>query len=236
MKPSKKIFVALDTTSLDLALSISDDLKGVIGGVKIGKEFFTALGPDGVRAVAELGMPIFLDLKFHDIPATVSAAIKATLTLKPFMLNVHAMGGAEMLCAAVDAVGDVPERPLILAVTVLTSFDDNDLNAIGIESPSKIQVLRLARLAKEQGVDGVVCSAHEATALRRALGPDFLLVVPGIRPDWAVTNDQKRVVTPADALALGIDYLVIGRPITNATNPVDAARRIVDEIENNLCQ
>jgi orotidine-5'-phosphate decarboxylase len=236
VKPSKKIFVALDTTNLDLALTISHDLKGLIGGVKIGKEFFTALGPDGVRAVAELGIPIFLDLKFHDIPATVSAAIRAALLLKPFMLNVHAMGGAEMLCAAVDAVRDDPERPLILAVTVLTSFGENDLNAIGIKSSSETQVLRLALLAKEQGVDGVVCSANEANALRREMGPDFLLVVPGIRPDWAATNDQKRVVTPADAMALGIDYLVVGRPITNAANPVNAARRIVDELENNLCQ
>lgn len=233
MKPSKKIFVALDTTNLDLALTISWKLKGLIGGVKIGKEFFAALGPDGVRAVAELGVPIFLDLKFHDIPATVAAAIRATLTLKPFMLNVHAMGGKEMLCAAVDAVGVDPERPLILAVTVMTSLGDNDLNAIGIESSSETQVLRLAHLAKEQGVDGVVCSAYEATAIRRAMGPDFIIVAPGIRPSWAAANDQKRIVTPSDAVALGIDYLVIGRPITNATNPVDAARRIIDELENN---
>jgi orotidine-5'-phosphate decarboxylase len=233
VKPSKKIFVALDTTNLDLALTISWKLKGLIGGVKIGKEFFAALGPDGVRAVAELGVPIFLDLKFHDIPATVAAAIRATLTLKPFMLNVHAMGGKEMLCAAVDAVGVDPERPLILAVTVMTSLGDNDLNAIGIESSSETQVLRLAHLAKEQGVDGVVCSAYEATAIRRAMGPDFIIVAPGIRPSWAAANDQKRIVTPSDAVALGIDYLVIGRPITNATNPVDAARRIIDELENN---
>ncbi len=233
MKPSKKIFVALDTTNLDLALTISWKLKGLIGGVKIGKEFFAALGPDGVRAVAELGVPIFIDLKFHDIPATVAAAIRATLTLKPFMLNVHAMGGKEMLCAAVDAVGVDPERPLILAVTVMTSLGDNDLNAIGIESSSETQVLRLAHLAKEQGVDGVVCSAYEATAIRRAMGPDFIIVAPGIRPSWAAANDQKRIVTPSDAVALGIDYLVIGRPITNATNPVDAARRIIDELENN---
>jgi orotidine-5'-phosphate decarboxylase len=233
VKPSKKIFVALDTTNLDLALTISWKLKGLIGGVKIGKEFFAALGPDGVRAVAELGVPIFLDLKFHDIPATVAAAIRATLTLKPFMLNVHAMGGKEMLCAAVDAVGVDPERPLILAVTVMTSLGDNDLNAIGIESSSETQVLRLAHLAKEHGVDGVVCSAYEATAIRRAMGPDFIIVAPGIRPSWAAANDQKRIVTPSDAVALGIDYLVIGRPITNATNPVDAARRIIDELENN---
>jgi orotidine-5'-phosphate decarboxylase len=235
VKPSKKIFVALDTTSLDFALTLSRDLKELIGGVKIGKEFFTALGPEGVRAVAELEVPIFLDLKFHDIPATVGAAIKAAIALKPFMLNVHATGGKEMLSAAVEAAGNGKERPLILAVTVLTSLGDNDLSSIGIESSFEKQVLRLARLAKDQNVDGVVCSAHEAYALRRALGPDFLLVVPGIRPSWAATNDQKRIITPVDAIDLGVDYLVIGRPITNAANPVDAARRIVDELENHTC-
>ncbi len=231
MKPSNKIFVALDTTNLDFALTLSKDLRGLVGGVKIGKEFFTALGPEGVRAVSELGIPIFLDLKFHDIPATVASAIRAAIMLKPFMLNVHATGGKEMLSAAMEAAGKAPERPLVVAVTVLTSLGDNDMSSIGIESSSETQVLRLARLAKDQNVDGVVCSAYEAAAIRQALGPDFLLVVPGIRPSWAATNDQKRIITPADAVDLGIDYLVIGRPITNALDPVDATRRIVDELE-----
>lgn len=235
MKPSKRIFVALDTTNLDFALNLSRDLRGLIGGVKIGKEFFTALGPEGVRAVADLGVPIFLDLKFHDIPATVASAIRAANLLKPFMLNVHAAGGIEMLKAAINAVGNGPERPLILAVTVLTSLGDDDMSSIGIESSSESQVLRLAKLAKDQNIDGVVCSAHEAAALRRALGPDFLLVVPGIRPSWAAINDQKRIITPADAIDLGIDYLVIGRPITDAVNPIDATRRIIDELEKHLC-
>jgi len=231
LKPSNKIFVALDTTNLDFALTLSKDLRGLVGGVKIGKEFFTALGPEGVRAVSELGIPIFLDLKFHDIPATVASAIRAAIMLKPFMLNVHATGGKEMLSAAMEAAGKAPERPLVVAVTVLTSLGDNDMSSIGIESSSETQVLRLARLAKDQNVDGVVCSAYEAAAIRQALGPDFLLVVPGIRPSWAATNDQKRIITPADAVDLGIDYLVIGRPITNALDPVDATRRIVDELE-----
>ena len=208
MKPSNKIFVALDTTNLDFALTLSKDLRGLVGGVKIGKEFFTALGPEGVRAVSELGIPIFLDLKFHDIPATVASAIRAAIMLKPFMLNVHATGGKEMLSAAMEAAGKAPERPLVVAVTVLTSLGDNDMSSIGIESSSETQVLRLARLAKDQNVDGVVCSAYEAAAIRQALGPDFLLVVPGIRPSWAATNDQKRIITPADAVDLGIDYLV----------------------------
>jgi len=230
VKPSDKIFVALDTTDLDQALALGRDLAGLVGGVKVGKEFFTALGPDGVRAVADLGMPVFLDLKFHDIPATVAGAIRAACKLKPFMLNVHATGGAAMLRAAADAVGGGSDRPLVLAVTVLTSLGDEDLAAIGVADPSGTQVLRLARLAKDQGIDGVVCSAREAAALREDLGPDFKLVVPGIRPAWAAAGDQKRIVTPADAVALGADYLVIGRPITGADDPADAAKRIADEL------
>ena len=229
MNPSDKIFVALDTTDLDRALTLGRCLKGLVGGVKVGKEFFTALGPDGVRAVADLGLPVFLDLKFHDIPATVAGAVKAAMALNPFMLNVHACGGAAMMRAAVDAAGDAPKRPLVLAVTVLTSMGDDDLAAAGVPDTAANQVLRLATLAKDSGIDGVVCSALEAEALRAQLGEDFKLVVPGIRPAWAAANDQKRIVTPAAAVASGADYLVIGRPITGADDPADAARRIADE-------
>lgn len=231
MHPSKRIFVALDTSDLDHALALGRDLAGHVGGVKVGKEFFTALGPDGVRAVAGLGFPVFLDLKFHDVPATVSRAVKAAAALKPFIINVHASGGGKMMRAAAEAVGDGSERPLVLAVTVLTSFGDDDLAAIGIAGSSETQVLRLARLAKESGLDGVVCSALEAEALRAAMGPDFKLVTPGIRPEWAAADDQKRITTPAQAVALGADYLVIGRPITGAADPADAARRIADELD-----
>ena len=234
MKLSKKIFVALDTTDLDRALELSRNLVGLVGGFKIGKEFFTALGPNGVLAVAKLGMPIFLDLKFHDIPATVKGAVRAALPLKPFMLNVHAAGGAEMLRAAVDAAGDGPDRPLVLAVTMLTSLDDDDLKSIGVAASSEEQVLRLAQLAKDQGIDGVVCSAREVAVLRKVLGPDFKLVVPGIRPTWAAADDQKRIVTPTDAIVLGADYLVIGRPITATADPADVARRIADELDQKL--
>ena len=231
MKPSDRIFVALDTSDLDQALALGRGLVGLVGGVKVGKEFFTALGPDGVRAVADLGMPVFLDLKFHDIPATVAGAIRAALALRPYMLNVHATGGAAMLRAAAAAAGDGSERPMVLAVTVLTSLADDDLDAIGVAGSSGVQVLRLARLAKDNGIDGVVCSAREAAVLRKEMGSDFKLVVPGIRPAWAATDDQKRIVTPADALALGADYLVIGRPITGVADPADAAKRIADELD-----
>lgn len=230
MKPSERIFVALDTADLNQALTLAHDLDGLVGGFKLGMEFFTALGPDGVREVAELGHRVFIDLKFHDIPATVAKAVKSMLPLKPFMLTVHASGDNSMMRAAADAAGDSRDRPLVVAVTVLTSFDDDDLATIGINSTVEQQVLRLAQLAKDCGLDGVVCSALEVEALRARWGPDFRLVVPGIRPAQAA-DDQKRTMTPANAVAVGADYLVIGRPITTAANPAQAARRIVAELE-----
>ncbi len=230
MKPSDRIFVALDTTDLDHALSLASALQGLVGGVKLGKEFFTALGPQGVNAVSALGMPVFLDLKFHDIPATVAGAVKAALPLSPFMLNVHASGGMAMMRAAADAAASVPSRPLVLAVTVLTSLGDEDLAATGVTGDAAAQVMRLAELAKLCGLDGVVCSAREAESLRAKMGNDFKLVVPGIRPDWAATDDQKRITTPSQAVKLGADYLIVGRPITGADDPAIAANRIADEL------
>lgn len=231
MDPSDRIFVALDTSDLDKALALAEGLRGLVGGVKLGQEFFTAQGPGGVDAVTALGLPVFLDLKFHDIPATVSRAVGAALALKLFMLNVHASGGEAMMWAAADAAGLAgDERPLVVAVTVLTSLWSGDLVATGIDDNIEDQVLRLAALAENCDLDGVVCSPREVAALRRERGPDFKLVVPGIRPTWAATDDQKRVETPADTVAAGADYLVIGRPITESQDPADAARRIADEI------
>ncbi len=231
MDPSDRIFVALDTSDLDKALALAEGLRGLVGGVKLGQEFFTAQGPAGVDAVTALGLPVFLDLKFHDIPATVSRAVGAALALKPFMLNVHASGGEAMMWAAADAAGLANDkRPLVVAVTVLTSLWSGDLVATGIDDNIEDQVLRLAALAENCDLDGVVCSPREVAALRRERGPDFKLVVPGIRPTWAATDDQKRVETPADTVAAGADYLVIGRPITESQDPADAARRIADEI------
>ncbi len=231
MDPSDRIFVALDTPDLDKALALAEGLRGLVGGVKLGKEFFTAQGPAGVNAVSALGLPVFLDLKFHDIPATVAGAVGAALAMKPLMLNVHASGGEAMMRAATDAAREAgDERPLVVAVTVLTSLWSGDLVATGIDDNMEDHVLRLAALAENCGLDGVVCSPREVAALRRERGPDFKLVVPGIRPVWAATDDQKRVETPADTLAAGADYLVIGRPITESQDPADAARRIADEI------
>ncbi|MBM3952387.1 MAG: orotidine-5'-phosphate decarboxylase [Rhodospirillales bacterium] len=233
LSPAERLFVALDTADADAAVALAGKLKGVAGGVKLGKEFFTAHGPAGVARVAAKGLPVFLDLKFHDIPNTVAGAIKAALALKPFMLNVHASGGAAMMRAAAQAASEPGAvRPLVVAVTVLTSLDDDDLRAVGMRPPVAEQAVRLARLAHASGLDGVVCSAKESMAIRGACGRGFRLVVPGIRPAWAEAGDQKRIVTPSEAIALGADYLVVGRPITGARDPVAAAKRVVAEIAN----
>ncbi|MDR3440354.1 orotidine-5'-phosphate decarboxylase [Telmatospirillum sp.] len=229
------VFCALDTTDPQAALALARRLHGLVGGLKLGLEFFAANGPTGVRAVAGGGVPLFLDLKFHDIPNTVAGAIKGAVRLTPLMTTVHASGGTEMMKAAVDAAGSEAarlsvERPRILAVTVLTSMSGDDLTATGVEGSMLDQVRRLADLAQAAGVDGVVCSPHEVEALRAQCGPDFQLVIPGIRPAWAAANDQKRVLTPAEAMIKGADWLVIGRPITAAADPAEAARHIEVEL------
>lgn len=227
-----RIFCAIDTADLEAAVLLADLLTGEVGGFKLGKEFFTAHGPDGVRRIAEKGLGIFLDLKFHDIPNTVAGAVRAAGRLGCAMLTVHASGGAEMLRAAVEAAaGTEGEGPLILAVTVLTSLDDEDLAEVGQSGPARDQVRRLASLAHACGVCGMVCSPLEIKALRGAFGDDIRLVVPGIRPSWTGTDDQKRTLTPIEAVAAGADYLVIGRPITRADDPVAAARRIAQELD-----
>ena len=231
-KPADRVFVALDTPDMDGALSLAGSLAGVVGGIKLGKAFFTANGPQGVRRAAAAGLPVFLDLKFHDIPNTVADAVRAALSLAPVMLTVHASGGAAMMRAAAEAAREGgANRPLVLGVTVLTSLGAEDLAATGLSGPVPDQVMRLARLAQASGLDGVVCSAREAAALRAECGADFKLVVPGIRPAGAAAGDQKRTATPAEAMAAGADYLVIGRPVTGAGDPAQAARAIIDEIE-----
>ncbi|NYZ14697.1 orotidine-5'-phosphate decarboxylase [Azospirillum sp. RWY-5-1] len=233
VSPASRIYCAIDTTDLDTARSLAARVSGFVGGLKLGLEFFVANGPAGVRAVVEEGrVPLFLDLKLHDIPNTVAGAVKAALPLKPAFITIHAAGGPAMIAAAAEAARAAgASRPRILAVTVLTSLDGPDLDAVGQSGPVADQVRRLAVMARAAGADGVVCSPVETVALRQACGPGFSLMVPGIRPSWAAPNDQKRVMTPADALRFGADHLVIGRPITEAADPADAARRIVAEIE-----
>jgi len=237
IEPAKRIFVALDTNDLSRGLDLARMLKGKVGGIKIGKEFFTANGPAGAKKIVAEGLPVFIDLKFHDIPNTVAGAIRATISLKPFILNVHAVGGRAMMEAARTAASEESlfqgvERPLVLGVTVLTSLDEADLKDIGVNYPPGEQVKRLAELAQESGLDGVVCSAAEVEALRAHCGPDFKLLTPGIRPSWAAVGDQKRIVTPSVAISNGSDFLVIGRPITGADDPAAAATLIARELHN----
>ena len=235
ISPKDRIFCAIDTTDLDHAIDLASKLSGVIGGAKLGKEFFAAHGPQGVQAVAKVGMPIFLDVKYHDIPNTVPGAIRAVTPMGLKIVNVHAAGGIEMMKRAGEAARETAakagvEAPWVIAVTILTSMDQHDLDDVGLKGPIDERVVKLAELTQKSGLDGVVCSAREITSVRAACGPDFKLITPGIRPAWAASNDQKRVVTPADAVAMGSDVLVIGRPITKADDPVDAARRIVAEV------
>lgn len=230
MSNPNPVFCALDTTDVDRAASLAQSLKGHVGGLKIGKEFFTAHGPAGVRRVIPEGTPLFLDLKFHDIPNTVAGAVRAATALSPAILNVHAAGGRAMMEAARTAAQESETPPWVLAVTVLTSLDASDLADIGVHGSPADQVVRLATLAQRAGLDGVVCAAQEIAALRRECGPDFKLVVPGIRPANSATGDQKRTMTPAEAAGLGADVLVIGRPITNAPDPAAAAQAIAAEL------
>lgn len=230
-EPASPVIVALDYADGDAALAMADRLDPALCRVKVGKELFTAAGPALVEALQARGFQVFLDLKFHDIPNTVAGAIRASLPMRPFMANVHASGGRAMMEAAAQAAKDGgASRPLVLAVTVLTSLSDEDLIEVGINNETKAQVAKLAKLAQEAGMDGVVCSAHEIKVIRSVCGPDFTLVVPGIRPEWAAKGDQKRIVTPRDAVSLGADYLVIGRPITQSDDPIAAAKRIADEL------
>ncbi len=228
------IFVAIDTPDLTRASALTGQLQGLVGGVKLGKEFFTNLGPQGVTQ-ARGDLPLFLDLKFHDIPNTVAGAVRGAVKLRPDLLTIHAAGGRAMMSAAMEAAKDAADAlgvrpPKIVAVTLLTSLGNDDLTEIGFSSDSEDQVVRLASLAQDCGVDGVVCSPREIERLRRLCGPDFFLVVPGIRPAGAASGDQKRVMGPRDALDAGADVLVIGRPITAAPDPREAAQKINDEI------
>jgi orotidine-5'-phosphate decarboxylase len=223
---SNPVFAALDTTDLDYALHLAERVRPHVGGLKLGLEFLSAHGPEGLKPFAGFGLPIFADTKFHDIPNTVAGAVKAIAGLGVGIVNVHAAGGEAMLKAALDAARAVNPATKVIAVTVLTSLSDADLEAVGQAPPAADQVLRLATLARNCGLDGVVCSAHEIARLRAALGPGFLLVVPGIRPVGAALGDQKRVMGPADAMAAGASHLVIGRPITAAPDPEIAARDI----------
>ncbi|MHB1245355.1 MAG: orotidine-5'-phosphate decarboxylase [Sulfuriferula sp.] len=227
-----KIIVALDYPDADSALALVARLDPLLCRLKVGKQLFTAAGPGFVESLARRGFAVFLDLKFHDIPTTVALACQAAANLGVWMMNVHALGGSTMMRTAREALGESAQRPLLIAVTLLTSMNEQDMQEIGLAGNPKEAVLRLASLTQAAGLDGVVCSAQEASLLKHSIGQTFCLVTPGIRPAMAASGDQQRVMTPAAALAAGSDYLVIGRPITHATDPLKALQDIHIEISN----
>jgi orotidine-5'-phosphate decarboxylase len=236
VKAREKLILALDVESAERALDLFDRLREVVGMFKVGSELFTAAGPDVVRRILAKGGRIFLDLKFHDIPNTVAAAAVQATRLGVSIFNVHALGGGEMMKRAAQAVAETAEheglsKPKVIAVTLLTSLDAKSLRQIGLDAEPDAQVGHLARVAADSGLDGVVASAHEIGTIRTAVThPDFLIVTPGIRTSAAATGDQRRVMNAGEAIRAGVDYLVVGRPILKADDPVVAARGIVAEI------
>ncbi len=225
------IVVAIDRPDLGQAVALADRLDPALCRLKVGMELFTATGPAAVDALQMRGFEVFLDLKFHDIPNTVAGACRSAAALGVWMINVHAGGGPRMLAAAVEAVSMASRRPLLVGVTVLTSLDPAELAAVGVAASPAEQVLRLARCSAVAGLDGVVCSPLEIAPLRAALGPDFKLVTPGIRGPGDAVDDQRRTLAPVAALAAGADYLVVGRPITGAADPLTALQAIAASLK-----
>ncbi|SFZ72768.1 orotidine-5'-phosphate decarboxylase [Chitinimonas taiwanensis] len=225
MAHDPKILVALDFQDAAAALAFAERVSPSQCRLKVGKELFTVAGPQLVEQLVARGFDVFLDLKFHDIPNTVAQAVKAAARLGVWMVNVHASGGRKMMEAARDALQDEPRKPLLIAVTVLTSMDGAQLAELGLPEPA-VQVPLLARLALDCGMDGVVCSAQEAVVLKKLCGADFKLVTPGIRPAGVDAGDQSRIMTPEAAMAAGADYLVIGRPITQSADPLATLQAI----------
>jgi orotidine-5'-phosphate decarboxylase len=227
MTISSPIVVALDYPEAGRALAMADLLDPSACRVKVGEELFTASGPAIVENLMSKGFEVFLDLKFHDIPNTCAKAVAAAAGLGVWMVNVHASGGRRMMEAARNELDKCTHRPLLIGVTVLTSMDASDLADLGLQVTPEQQVLRLATLAKSSGLDGVVCSAQEVGLIRDGCGSDFLTVTPGIRPSWSDNQDQKRVMTPEEAVCAGVSYMVIGRPVTEADDPAAACARIL---------
>lgn len=220
MSSSSRVIVALDFANQADVFRLVDQLDPTQCKLKVGKELFAIAGPGLVEQLVSRGFDVFLDLKYHDIPNTVAMACKAAANMGVWMVNVHALGGPNMIAAAKEAILSADHQPILTAVTILTSFDPAQLNAIGLSGSIQDNVVRLAKLAQNSGADGVVCSAQEATELRKHVSKDFCLVTPGIRPAGAKTDDQKRIMTPVEAVQAGSDYLVIGRPITQSPDPL----------------
>jgi len=240
-KARQRLIFALDVDSCTVAERWAEQMHDKVGLFKVGKQLFTRCGPDIVRRIQERGGEVFLDLKYHDIPNTVARATVEACRLGVKMVNVHALGGPTMMRETVAAVNqycaaEKVERPILLAVTILTSSDQETLQAVGIDRPVEEMVLHLAQLAQQSGFDGVVASPREVPLIRRACGNDFVIVTPGVRPAFASVDDQKRITVPAEAIAAGADYLVVGRPIANAVDPREAATAILEEMAQTLTE
>lgn len=242
MDPKERIILALDVDTEEQALTLVKQLAGSVGAFKVGMQLFNSSGPQIVPKIQGLGGQVFVDLKFHDIPNTVASAARVMTRLNCRMFNVHAAGGREMMQSAMRAVQEESSRqetvlPLVLAVTVLTSISSQELSDDLFITDRTLEetVTAWARMAQQCGLGGVVCSPQEIRPIRAACGPDFAIVTPGIRPQWSEKNDQKRITTPRQALELGADYMVIGRPITAASDPLEAARLIIKELEDQSC-
>ncbi len=225
------IILAIDTKSDLEAYEISQEVSGYVGAIKLGLEYFDTYGPEGIRKIQEIGIPIFLDLKLHDIPMTVKKTIETLSDINPAIINVHALGGQQMMKYALEGLGQASKNTSLVAVTVLTSLNDDDMAILGINYPVKDLVQNLAKLTKDSGLAGVVCSAEEIALVRKVCGKDFKIIVPGIRPEGSQKDDQKRVMTPKQAISLGADYLVIGRPITQSKDPLSKVKEILKSIQ-----
>lgn len=237
MDPKDRLIIALDVDTKEKALAIVEKLKNYVRLFKVGFELFSSCGPEIVEEVSRKGCGVFLDLKYHDIPNTVSKAAASVTKLGTFMINVHALGGYDMMKKTADAVRVQAARlkipkPKVIAVTILTSMDEIALKSVGIRESMGDEVLCLARLAQSAGLDGIVASPAEIKLLRVSLGREFLIVTPGVRPVWASAGDQKRIATPKDAIADGADYIVVGRPVTDSLDMVEAVRKITEEIQS----
>jgi len=227
-----KIIIALDFKDELTTLALVEQLQPSLCKLKVGKELFVRCGPALVKKLIAKGFDVFLDLKFYDIPNTVAAACQAAAELGVWMVNVHASGGRKMMIAAREAIEQYQHKPLLIGVTVLTSLSREDISETGLDLDPAEQVLRLARLTQASGLDGVVCSPQEVSMLKETLGKNFNLVTPGVRPVGSVTGDQKRIMTPSEALSEGADYLVIGRPVTESPDPIGALHNIINECHN----
>ena len=232
MKPGDRLIVALDVKTLDEAVQMVKKLSPVVRIFKVGIGLFTLCGPDAVKAVHDSGSKVFLDLKYHDIPNTVAHAVRSAARLGVYMINIHTLGGTEMMMRAAEAVRESVSKPKLLGVTVLTSMDQASIGEVGIEKKIEEEVVTLARLGKDSGLDGVVASPNETALIRKNLGKDFIIVTPGIRPAGAEKGDQKRIMTPADAVRSGADYIVVGRPVIETKDPLEAVKKIIKEMES----